>query len=272
MSDFDEEKQNKQLDELRKEEEEQLVEVLARSKYGLPYANLHRLGIDNEALRSISEADARELKVAPFKLSGKNIFIAVRSPSPELIIRLKEDLERQGLVPTFYMASLASLEKVWERYLELSMAENAMQGGLEISGETLRNTAKEIRHMQDIERLMKELKTDNQIHKVSRMLEIILAGAIAIKASDIHIEREKSDARLRLRLDGVLQDVDFFDVDLYNLLNSRIKLLSGMKLTSNNAQDGRFSIIEGDEEISIRTSLVPGAYGEKIVMRILDPK
>lgn len=272
MSDFDEEKQNKQLDEIRKEEEEQLVEVLASSKYGLPYANLHRLGIDNEALRSISEADARELKVGPFKLSGKNIFIAVRSPSPELLARLKEDMERQGLVPTFYMASLASLEKVWERYLELSMAENAMQGGLEISGETLRNTAKEIRHMQDIERLMKEVKTDNQIHKVSRMLEIILAGAIAIKASDIHIEREKNDARLRLRLDGVLQDVDFFDVELYNLLNSRIKLLSGMKLTSNNAQDGRFAIIEGGEEISIRTSLVPGAYGEKIVMRILDPK
>ena len=272
MSDFDEEKQNKQLDELRKEEEEQLVEVLARSKYNLPYANLHRLGIDNEALRSISEADARELKVGPFKLSGKNIFIAVRSPSPELLTRLKEDMERQSLVPTFYMASLASLEKVWERYLELSMAENAMQGGLEISGETLRNTAKEIRHMQDIERLMKEAKADTKIHKVSRILEIILAGAIAIKASDIHIEREKNDARLRLRLDGVLQDVDFFEVDLYNLLNSRIKLLSGMKLTSNNAQDGRFSIIEGDEEISIRTSLVPGAYGEKIVMRILDPK
>jgi type II secretory ATPase GspE/PulE/Tfp pilus assembly ATPase PilB-like protein len=45
-----------------------------------------------------------------------------------------------------------------------------------------------------------------------------------------------------------------------------------MKLTSSNAQDGRFAIIEGGEEISIRTSLVPGAYGEKIVMRILDPK
>ncbi len=272
MSDFDEEKQNKQLDELRKEEEEQLVEVLAKSKYGLPYVDLHRIGIDNEALRSISEKDARELKVAPFKLSGKNIFVAVRSPSPELIARLKEDLARQSLIPTFYMVSIASLEKVWDRYLELSMAENAMQGGLEISGDTLRATAKEIRTMQDIERLMKEVKADMQIHKVSRVLEIILAGAIAIKASDIHIEREKNDARLRLRLDGVLQDVDFFEVDLYNLLNSRIKLLSGMKLTANNAQDGRFAIIEGNEEISIRTSLVPGAYGEKIVMRILDPK
>ncbi|MEK7190313.1 MAG: GspE/PulE family protein, partial [Patescibacteria group bacterium] len=78
--------------------------------------------------------------------------------------------------------------------------------------------------------------------------------------------------RLRLRLDGVLQDVNFFGLDIYRLLNSRIKLLSGMKLTSNVAQDGRFSIMEEKEELSIRTSLIPGAYGESIVMRILDPK
>ena len=104
------------------------------------------------------------------------------------------------------------------------------------------------------------------------MLEIILAGAIAIKASDIHIEPEEARSRLRLRLDGVLHDVIFFENNIYHLLNSRIKLLSGMKLTSKIAQDGRFSIMEEKEEINIRTSLVPGAHGESIVMRILDPK
>src|SRR3989338_4131704 len=105
------------------------------------------------------------------------------------------------------------------------------------------------------------------------MLEIILAGAIALNASDVHIEPEKDQARLRLRLDGVLQDVDFFGTDIYHLINSRVKLLSGMKLSTNIAQDGRFSITEGEaEEISIRTSLIPGSYGESIVMRILDPK
>src|SRR6185295_6831230 len=113
---------------------------------------------------------------------------------------------------------------------------------------------------------------DTKIHKISRMLEIILAGAIAIGASDIHIEAEESRGRLRLRLDGVLQDVTFFPLDIYQLLNTRIKLLSGMKLTSKSMQDGRFSIMEDAAEISIRTSLIPGAYGEAIVMRILDPK
>ncbi|MDO8659378.1 MAG: GspE/PulE family protein [Candidatus Parcubacteria bacterium] len=272
MATFDEEKQNKQLDDLHKLEEEQLVASLAETKYGLPYIDLYRLGIDNEALRAISAKDATEMKVAPFKLTGKNIFIAVRTPTPELFATLKDAMERINLVPTFYMASTASLEKTWNRYKEISMAENSMAGGLEISGEVLRDTAKSITRIQDITKLVEDVLKENKIHKISRLLEIILAGAIAIKASDIHIEPEKDKGRLRLRLDGVLIDINFFNLDIYRLLNSRIKLLSGMKLTSNIAQDGRFNIMEGDVEISIRSSMIPGSYGESMVMRILDPK
>jgi len=272
MALFDEEKQNKQLDELHKQEEEQLVATLAESKYSLPYIDLSRLGIDNEALRAISEKDARELKIAPFKLFGKNIFVALCSPNDDLIKRLKDDLERHNLVPTFYMASTASVNKVWERYKELSMAESSRIGGIDISGEVLRETSKKIDKIQDIQKLITEALEGNKIHKISRLLEIILAGAIAIKASDIHIEPEQERGRLRLRLDGILQDTNFFGLDVYHLLNSRIKLLSGMKLTSKIAQDGRFSIIEDKDEINIRVSLIPGAYGESIVMRILDPK
>ncbi|MFA6177740.1 MAG: type II/IV secretion system protein [Candidatus Paceibacterota bacterium] len=272
MALFDEEKQNKQLDELHKQEEEQLVATLAESKYGLPYIDLSRLGIDNEALRAISEKDSRELKIAPFKLFGKNIFVALHSPTDDLIKRLKDDLERHNLVPTFYMASTASINKVWERYKELSMAENSIVGGIDISGEILRETSKKIDKMQDIQKMVTEALEGNKIHKISRLLEIILAGAIAIKASDIHIEPEQNRGRLRLRLDGILQDINFFGLDVYHLLNSRIKLLAGMKLTSKIAQDGRFSIVEDKEEINIRASLIPGAYGESIVMRILDPK
>ncbi|MBI3305582.1 type II/IV secretion system protein [Candidatus Nomurabacteria bacterium] len=272
MALFDEEKQKKQLDELHKQEEEELVASLAESKYHLPYVDLYRLGIDNEALRAIPHDEAVKMNVAPFKLFGKNIFIAVRTPSPELFQEIKDSMERINLIPVFYMASSASLNKVWDRYQEISMAESSKVGGLDISPEILRETAKKIEHMKDIEKLVIEALEGNKIHKISRILEIILAGAIAIKASDIHIEPEKDRGRLRLRLDGVLQDINFFGLDVYRLLNSRIKLLSGMKLTSKIAQDGRFSIMEDKEEISIRTSLIPGAYGESIVMRILDPK
>ncbi len=272
MSSFDEDKQNKQIDELRRKEEEQLVSMLAETKYNLPYVDLYRLGIDNESLRAISEADARELKIGPFKLVGKNIYVALRTPTDELKERIREDVLRHGLVPVFYMASLGSIEKVWERYTELSLAENSRIGGLDISSEILRKTAENINHIQDISSMVKKEMETNKVHRISRILEIILAGAIAIKASDIHIEPENDRGRLRFRLDGVLQDIDFFGLDTYHLINSRIKLLSGMKLTSKNSQDGRFSITEGEEELSIRTSMIPGSYGESIVMRILDPK
>lgn len=272
MADFDDEKQKKQLEDLRKEEEEQLVQVLAESKYNLPYVDMARLGVDSEALRAIDERDAHELKVGPFKLSGKNIFVGMLTPTADLISKLKEELERKSLVPTFYMISHASLNKIWERYKEISMAESSKAGGIEISAEILRNTAKNITKLQDIEKYITSAIEGNATHKISHILEIILAGAIAIKASDIHIESEQDRGRLRLRLDGILQDVTFFNPSIYHLLNSRIKLLSGMKLTSTVAQDGRFSIEEESEEISIRASMIPGAYGESIVMRILDPK
>lgn len=272
MATFDEEKGEKQLDDLHRQEEEQLVANLAESKFGLPYIDLYKLGIDNEALRAIPEVEAQKLNVAPFKLFGKNIFIAVLSPNDELLKNLREEVERVGLTPSFYMASHASIAKVWERYHELSMAESSKVGGLDISGEVLRDTAKKIQHIGDIAKLVTEALEGNKVHKISRLLEIILAGAIAIEASDIHIEPQQDRGRLRLRLDGILQDISFFGLDIYRLLNSRIKLLSGLKLTSKIAQDGRFNIMEEDVEINIRTSLIPGAYGESIVMRILDPK
>ncbi len=272
MATFNEENQNNQLDEIHKTEEEELVATLAESKYHLPYINLYQYVIDNEALRAISEAEAREMNVAAFKLFGKSIFIALRSPSEDLMKKLTEDMKRKNLEAKFYMASEYSLGKAWDRYKEISLAESSQIGGVEISGEVLRETAKGINTMQDIGKRIDEVMEGNKIHKVTKFLEIILAGAIAIKASDIHIEPEKEKSRLRLRLDGVLQDITFFDLDIYHLLNSRIKLLSGMKLTSKTAQDGRFNIMEGKEEISIRSSLIPGAYGESMVMRILDPK
>lgn len=271
-TDFDEEKQNKQLEDLRREEEEQLVQVLAESKYNLPYVDMSRLGVDSESLRAISEKDAHALNVGPFKLSGKNLFIGVLSPTKDLLSKLKEEMEGKGLVSTFYMISHASLNKIWERYKEISNAEGSKAGGIDISADILRDTGKNIQKMQDIGKYIEEAITGTQTHKISHILEIILAGAIAIKASDIHIESEQDRGRLRLRLDGVLQDVTFFSHEIYRLLNSRIKLLSGMKLTSVVAQDGRFSIEEGKDELSIRSSMIPGAYGESIVMRILDPK
>jgi type II secretory ATPase GspE/PulE/Tfp pilus assembly ATPase PilB-like protein len=79
--------------------------------------------------------------------------------------------------------------------------------------------------------------------------------------------------RLRYRLDGVLTDILNFDKETFELLLSRVKLISNLKLNiKGKAQDGRFSIKLNDEEIEIRTSLLPGPYDESVVLRILTPE
>ncbi|OGZ27333.1 MAG: hypothetical protein A2365_00150 [Candidatus Nealsonbacteria bacterium RIFOXYB1_FULL_40_15] len=109
--------------------------------------------------------------------------------------------------------------------------------------------------------------------KISQLVEIVLAGAVALGSSDIHLEPEKEKAKLRLRIDGVLQDVIFLDKKYYSALSSRIKLLSKLKLNvSDRPQDGRFSILFKSTSIEIRTSSLPAENGESFVLRILDPK
>lgn len=274
MSEFDREKADKKIEEIRDLEEERLVETLANEKYHLPAINLAGIPIENDALRTISEAESRRLFIGPFKLLGKTLHIAVRSPEEPELVPIRARLVKEGYHPTFFMASHASIQKVWDRYEELSQATASRAGGLDISGKALSEIAKEIHSITDVEHVIKEAFDDPGAHRVSRILEVVLAGAIGLDVSDLHFEPEEDRVRLRFRLDGVLQDIFFFDYSIHHLINSRLKLVSGLKLSSNNiAQDGRFSIFMEDEsEISMRVSVIPGAYGESIVMRILNPK
>jgi len=113
--------------------------------------------------------------------------------------------------------------------------------------------------------------------KTTEFLELIFGGALTLDASDIHLEPSEETTKIRVRLDGILQDVVEFKNSVYEPLLSRIKLLSGVKLNvSDRPQDGRFSIVVPDKnketEIEIRTSTLPSEYGETVVLRVLNPK
>jgi general secretion pathway protein E len=127
-----------------------------------------------------------------------------------------------------------------------------------------------LRNIRDLKRLLRHNSGEN----ISRFVDIIMGGAISLRASDVHIEPEVDKARLRIRIDGILQTVDLLPRDLYQKIASRIKFLAKLKLNiTKKAQDGRFGIDFEHEgrEIEIRTSALPSNYGETIVMRILDP-
>lgn len=110
---------------------------------------------------------------------------------------------------------------------------------------------------------------------IAAQLKVVMGGAIALNASDVHIEPEEERARIRVRLDGVLHDVAFISLKTFEQLLSRVKLLSGMKLNiRDKPQDGRFTVqlMEEKNPIEVRTSTIPAEYGESIAIRILNPK
>ena len=272
MPKFNDEKDAKKLEIIHLEEEEDLARVLAETKYHIPYVNLSKVILENEALKAVPEDKARELEIAPFNISSRKLLIATQAPEHTGIRAFEEDLKREGYVVSWFMASRASLEKAWLRYREISQAEKIKAGSLEISGDTLLKTAEKIKLLEDIKKLIDATNAETATHRVSKIIEIIFAGAIALGASDVHLEPGEKTVHLRIRLDGILHIVAEIDYKTFEFINSRLKLLSGLKLSHNMAQDGRFAIFVNGQEISMRTSIIPGAYGEGIVMRILNPK
>jgi len=135
-----------------------------------------------------------------------------------------------------------------------------------------RNFLKMQKEIKDLSTFKKKLE-ENLKAKVTEIIELIIGGAIILNVSDLHIETQKEDAKLRIRIDGILHEVSSFPLDVYQKLASRIKLLSEVKLNvTDRPQDGRFSVLAQDNPIEIRSSTLPSEYGESFVLRVLNPK
>lgn len=272
MIQFDEDKSNRQLDEMRQKEEEELVNILS-AKYGVDYIDLRGVTINSDAVRLIDEKVARPALVAAFGLADKKIKVAARNPNDQKTLDAIEALKKKGYQPQIFITSTVSLEKAWKIYADLSFATQSKAGSIEISSEEITEIINQAKSLPTIVSILENTLSAKKSYRVSRILETLLAGALAINASDIHVEPEEMEVHIRYRLDGVLQHVVNIDNETYNLILSRIKLLSGMKLNiKKDSQDGRFSIRLAEGDIEIRVSILPGAYNESIVMRILNPK
>lgn len=272
MITFDETKQQEKIKTLYRKEEEELAQTLAEH-HGVPYLDLSVHPVNIDALRVLKEADARAAEVAVFNAVDKKIDVAVLSPKADKAREIIETLKERGYIPTIYMVSHQSLEKVWERYKDLSYSFETKSGALDISNDEILDLTKKVSTLADIKKMIEEVLALKRAYRISRILEIILAGGISLKASDIHLEPEEERIRLRYRLDGVLTDILYFDKETFELLVSRIKLISELKLNvREKAQDGRFSIKLSGTEIEVRTSMLPGPYGESVVLRILNPE
>lgn len=271
-SHFDDKKQQQKLDLLRQKEEEDLAKLLSE-KYGLPYIDLSGITIDTDGLRLLPEEKSKKTKSAIFDLSGKRIRLAVLSPRKEETAYLIKELEDRGYVVNPFVVSNQSLNKAWSRYEDISFATQSKAGSLDISDKDIEEFIDKVRSISDVKKLIDDVLKMEKSFRISKIVEIVLASAISTKSSDIHVEPQENDAKIRFRLDGVLVDIAILDQETYRLLLSRLKLLSGMKLNiKDQAQDGRFSIKIGGTSIEIRSSIIPGAFNESVVLRILNPE
>lgn len=255
---------------LRREGEERSARRLADDT-GIPYVDLSKIPVSMDALKLIPESVARDAKVAAIEIKLRKVALAAADPRLPAAQKIIKDLEEKKYEVRIFVASLSGLAGVWHFYKFVKAEAEEITGKVKIEKKRLEELSARLANFSAVKSEIARL----DFTKTSPLLliEILLAGALGLKASDIHFEAGEKNVRVRFRVDGILHDV-FENLPLanYEMLISRIKLLAGMKINvKGESQDGRFTIGLGEKEIEIRASIIPSEFGETAVMRILDP-
>lgn len=250
------------MEEIEIKEKENEAKVLAQS-LGFPYITLKRVPIIPETLALIDEQEAKDSKVVCFYTGENDVRIGAVNPLSSRTKKIFEEitakLHSRGEI---YVISEESMISALKLYAALPRARKFFLG-VEITEEDFRKYQQKIHSL-------RELNDTIQKASLTDMLTIVIAGAITARASDIHIETEEKDIKVRYRIDGILQDVAAINKEIWPKIISRVKLLSKLKLNiTERPQDGRFTIFLTHEKIDVRVSTLPTTYGESVVMRLL---
>lgn len=232
---------------------------------GVPYINLKGFPISPETLTSIPKELAEKLKVICFLNTGSEIRIGAVDPAQEqikeILLSLEDKFHSHGEI---YLISENSFNTAFKLYAALPTIKKIVSG-VEITEADLKKYSEEIKNF-------KQLNEKIQKANITDIVTMTIAAAITARSSDIHVEAEEKDIKIRFRIDGVLQDAAALPKDLWSKVISRIKLLSGLKINVTDIpQDGRFTIFTKDGKIDVRVSCLPTSYGESVVMRLLMP-
>ncbi|MCX6795462.1 MAG: GspE/PulE family protein [Candidatus Falkowbacteria bacterium] len=250
-------------EEIKIKEIEKITETNANS-LGLPFINLFGFPVSPEAIALIDEKEAKKLKTLCFFYDGEHIRIGVVASGPaqqELADRLNKlyfcDVK-------IYLISENSFKYALEIYKSIPKVK-ASQRGVDITEESLEKYKLEISSYKYLEEKI------NQVN-ISDIITLVLATALKVDASDVHIEAEEKIVAVRLRIDGVLQDAAKIDHKQWKMIIARLKILAKVKINvEDKPQDGRFTINISNGKIEVRCSFLPTAFGESVVLRLLKP-
>lgn len=231
----------------------------ARAKaLNIPFVSLEDKALSPDVITFIPEPVARRYVLLPFFYDQKSGVLSVAMLDP-LDFQVIEFLEKKsGKVIKPFMATrediLEHLEELYNQNL-----------GADVSA-ALKETAPSTIKTYEAGKLGEVIREA----PIAQIVSAILEQAIRIRASDIHIEPQMGDTRVRYRVDGILQERLALPRGIQDAVVSRIKILADMKIDEKRIpQDGRFNFKMGDNEVDLRVSTLPTVHGEKVVMRLL---
>ncbi|HLM83776.1 MAG TPA: ATPase, T2SS/T4P/T4SS family [Candidatus Bathyarchaeia archaeon] len=220
---------------------------------GVPFVNIEKEIIPKDILQLVPEPIAKKYKIVAYKKTGTELKVAMLNP--EDIQTIDFIRKKTGLKVSPCITTEKGIENALKLYEQSLKAE---------FGDIIEKNAPGVSQEDSLEKVAQEMP-------VIRIVEALLKHAILQDASDIHIEPDEKEVRIRYRIDGMLHDAMTLPKTVLAGIVARIKILSNLKLDEHRLpQDGRFKIEQDDRRIAFRVSILPVYAGEKIVMRLLD--
>jgi type II secretory ATPase GspE/PulE/Tfp pilus assembly ATPase PilB-like protein len=239
------------------------TETKARSSFlKLPYIDLYGFPIDTNHLIFLKKDETMELQCGVFSIRNKELYMATPDPGHVGQKEWIAKLVAGGYQIKLHLCSSLSFQKMLNTYNNI-IEVRKINDGIELDSSLLKEKKDE---NFDLKQLGKQLESVS----MSQFIETVLIVALNGRASDIHFEPEKETYNIRLRIDGVLYTIAELPIAMVKNIESRLKLVAGLKLNVDNTpQDGRFSFQARDKEIDVRVSMLPSNYGYSVVMRLL---
>ena len=253
---------------------EDLAAALEETSHVL-YIDCAEVEPEPDALKLISRATAERFCVLPIRIEQKRLVVAIATPQNLSI--LDELRFTTGLEISARQSFRSELQAAIAKYYSSEPGMPAPRPNIQ-AADTPQTELQEVEFFstssrQSNQEAIQEMQADLRQRKTPavRLVSEIIQIAIAKHASDIHIEPRASETAVRIRVDGVLRDVQSIPRNIQVSLISRIKILSDMDISERRApQDGRFMVSIGAKQIDLRVSSLPTQYGEKVVIRLLE--
>ncbi|HLY95653.1 MAG TPA: GspE/PulE family protein [Sideroxyarcus sp.] len=239
----------------------QLATALAE-QFNLPYVSLDGFVVARELFRELPVAECYKNLFLPYRMSGDVLEVVISDPYDLSLIdrieamcgrRVKSLLSTRGAIDAALKRSqgeVSALDDISDDF-RLVVAKDAEEGdGESVSLENI----------------------DEQLSPVIRLVNTLLVAALSKRASDIHIETHEHGVTVKYRIDGVLYPAtEMLDRSYHSALVSRLKVMAELDIAERRIpQDGRFKLRSGGRDIDFRVSIMPGVFGEDVVIRILD--